>query len=227
MFERITVAETLEFFHSFSANPLSVEDVLETVKLTPKRDAWTMNLSGGQRQRLALATVLISQPELILLDEPTAGLDPQSRMDVWDVVNDLKRNQRTLLLTTHYMEEAEKLCDWIFIFGEGKIIAQGTPSDLMSRYGGGTVITLETEPTLPMEQLTALPGVVLATPTPLGWNLQVRSLQESLAPVVALASAKGVTLKKLTSSEPTLNDVFLALNPRAQAADPSERKSAA
>lgn len=227
MLDRITVRETLAFFYSFSENPLPIDHVLELVKLTSKRNAFTMNLSGGQRQRLALATVLIGAPELILLDEPTAGLDPNSRMDVWDVVSDLKRNQRTLLLTTHYMEEAERLCDWIFMFDAGKIIAQGTPSDLVSRYGGGSTIELQTEPMLPSDQLRSLPGVVSVAQTASSVRIAVRSLQESLSPIIALAHARGVTLKKVTTSEPDLNDAFLALTRRDTAELPDLRTSAA
>ena len=128
--DKLTVIETLSLFRSFYASGLAPSAAMDLVRLGDKRSARVRDLSGGQRQRLALACALIGSPELMFLDEPTTGLDPQARRQVWELVEDFKRNGRTILLTTHYMEEAERLCDRVAIMDHGHIIAHGTPASL-------------------------------------------------------------------------------------------------
>jgi ABC-2 type transport system ATP-binding protein len=138
--EKLTVTETLRLFRSFYRSGRAVDDVIAGVALQEKAKARVGTLSGGQKQRLAVACALVSDPELLFLDEPTTGLDPQSRRQVWDIVNEFKARGRTVLLTTHYMDEAERLCDEIAILDHGGIIAKGTPRDLIRSLGGDHVV---------------------------------------------------------------------------------------
>ena len=138
--EKLTVRETIELFASFYRQPRSTDEVLEQLQLTEKADSWVGKLSGGQRQRLAVATALVCNPKILFLDEPTTGLDPQSRRQLWDIIRVFQREGGTVLLTTHYMDEAERLCDRLAIVDHGQVIAEGSPSDLINRLGGNHVV---------------------------------------------------------------------------------------
>src|ERR1700678_3144330 len=138
--EKLTVRETVNLFASFYREPRDSKEVLEQLQLTEKADAWVGKLSGGQRQRLAVATALVCNPKILFLDEPTTGLDPQSRRQLWDIVREFQRAGGTVLLTTHYMDEAERLCDRLAIVDHGQIIAEGSPADLIARLGGHHVV---------------------------------------------------------------------------------------
>ena len=138
--EKLTVRETIDLFASFYREPRPTDEVMEQLQLTEKADAWVGKLSGGQRQRLAVATALVCNPKILFLDEPTTGLDPQSRRQLWDIIRVFQKNGGTALLTTHYMDEAEKLCDRLAIVDHGQIIAEGTPVDLINRLGGHHVV---------------------------------------------------------------------------------------
>src|SRR5437879_1153785 len=138
--EKLSVRETIELFASFYREPRSSDEVLEQLQLAEKADAWVGKLSGGQRQRLAVATALVGNPKILFLDEPTTGLDPQSRRQLWDVIRAFQQNGGTVLLTTHYMDEAERLCDRLAIIDHGQIIAEGSPADLINRLGGHHVV---------------------------------------------------------------------------------------
>lgn len=133
--EKLTVRETLELFRSFYERGRDVDSVIDLVQLEEKRNARVGTLSGGQKQRLAIACALVGDPELLFLDEPTTGLDPQSRRQLWSLIEEFKATGRTILLTTHYMDEAEKLCDRVAIVDHGHIIAQGTPHELIDSIG--------------------------------------------------------------------------------------------
>jgi ABC-2 type transport system ATP-binding protein len=141
--DKQSVEETLQLFRSFYARPRPLQALLDEVQLGEKRDAWVGKLSGGQKQRLALACALVGDPELLFLDEPTTGLDPQSRRQAWDLVSTYKDRGGTVLLTTHYMEEAERLCDRVAIVDHGRVVQQGTPRGLIERYVGTAEGTLE------------------------------------------------------------------------------------
>ncbi|MGD2217111.1 MAG: ABC transporter ATP-binding protein, partial [Gemmatimonadales bacterium] len=143
--EKLTVEETLRIFRSFFERGRSVDEVLKIVELEEKRSAWVSRLSGGQQQRLAVASALVSEPELLFLDEPTTGLDPQSRRQLWELVLKFKASGGTVLLTTHYMEEAERLCDRVAIVDNGRVIALGTPSELIARLGAEHVVEIALE----------------------------------------------------------------------------------
>ena len=158
--DRLAVGEILALFRSFFARGRSPEDVLRAVSLEEKRSAWYEKLSGGQKQRLAVACALVGDPELLFLDEPTTGLDPQSRLQLWDVIEQFKQDGRTVLITTHYMDEAERLCDRVGIVDHGKLIALGTPRELIASLGGQEVIEVTLAGgTLDEAAVGRLPGV--------------------------------------------------------------------
>src|ERR1700676_1805789 len=138
--ERLSVRETVELFASFYREPRPSADVLDQLQLTEKADSWVGKLSGGQRQRLAVATALVCNPKILFLDEPTTGLDPQSRRQLWEIVREFQRAGGTVLLTTHYMDEAERLCDRLAIVDHGQISADGSPGDFTERIGGHHVV---------------------------------------------------------------------------------------
>jgi ABC-2 type transport system ATP-binding protein len=138
--DKLTVEETLRLFGSFYARGRPAEEVMNEVALGEKRASWVVNLSGGQRQRLAVACALVGNPDLLFLDEPTTGLDPQSRRQLWDIIRDLQQRGRTILLTTHYMDEAERLCDRVAIMDQGRVIALGSPAELIRSLGGDHVV---------------------------------------------------------------------------------------
>jgi ABC-2 type transport system ATP-binding protein len=141
--EKLNVRETIELFASFYSEPRPAAEVLEELELAEKSDAWVGKLSGGQKQRLAVATALVGNPRILFLDEPTTGLDPQSRRQLWDIIRAFQKKGGTVLLTTHYMDEAERLCDRLAIVDHGEIIAEGTPSDLIDRLGGHHVVEFQ------------------------------------------------------------------------------------
>src|SRR5438270_13152400 len=138
--EKLTVRETVELFASFYRQPKSAAEVLGELELAEKSDAWVGKLSGGQRQRLAVATALVANPRILFLDEPTTGLDPQSRRQLWEIIREFQRRGGTVLLTTHYMDEAERLRDRLAIIDQGRLIAAGTPAELINRLGGQHVV---------------------------------------------------------------------------------------
>src|SRR5213075_1743148 len=141
--DKLTVEETLRVFRSFYAAGPKIEDVLELVSLTDKRRTWYAKLSGGQKQRLAVACALTGDPEILFLDEPTTGLDPQSRRQLWGLIERFKASGKTVLLTTHYMDEAQRLCDRVAIVDRGKVITQGTPRELIQSLGGTDVVEIK------------------------------------------------------------------------------------
>jgi ABC-2 type transport system ATP-binding protein len=162
MYKRYTVKETLELFASFYKNPDNPLDIIDRMNLKDKTNVQLKNLSGGQKQRVYLGACLINNPELIFLDEPTTGLDPQSRRSIWDLLNNLKSQHKSMILTTHYMEEAEKLADRIIIFDQGKIIAEGTLDQLISKHCDGQVITFSLAKNQQQILSDELPGILLS-----------------------------------------------------------------
>lgn len=211
-----TVAETLDLFRSFYGSGLSTEEAISLLQLEEKANDIAERLSGGQLQRLSLAVAIISNPELLFLDEPTTGLDPQARQSLWDVILALKARGTTLLLTTHYMAEAERLCDRIIVIDAGKIVAQGTPKALISALNRQRVLELDTDPPLAAELFGGLPGVVRQSYEGGQVRLVVEELAEALPSVTAFVLRSGARLTRLSTREPTLEDVFLSKTGRAR-----------
>ncbi|HEX6861590.1 MAG TPA: ABC transporter ATP-binding protein [Thermoanaerobaculia bacterium] len=212
--EKLTVAETIRLFRSFYHHGRDPEQVLAALALEEKRDARVGKLSGGQKQRLAVACALVGDPELLFLDEPTTGLDPQSRLQLWQQVTAFRAQGGTVLLTTHYMDEAERLCDRIAIVDHGKVIALGTPAELIRSLHAADVVELLSEPELPEEELRRLPGVSDVHRRGPNWALAVHSVTESVPPLLAAVEKAGARLTHLSTHRATLEDLFVSLTGR-------------
>lgn len=217
--EKATVRETLVLFASFYPGGRSVDEVLALVSLQEKADVRQASLSGGQRQRLAVATALLGRPELLFLDEPTTGLDPQSRRQLWEVVRTFRRDGGTVVLTTHYMDEAQQLCDRIAVVDHGKVIALGTPAELIRSLGAEHFIDLDVEPDalgtrVAAADLEALPGVQATRLSGEQAALTVASVHRALPAVLELLAARGIALRGLATRHATLEDVFVHLTGR-------------
>jgi ABC-2 type transport system ATP-binding protein len=208
--DKLTVEETLLLFRSFYRRGRDPEEVLETLSLGEKRRARVGKLSGGQKQRLAVACALVGEPEILFLNEPTTDLDPQSRRDLWSQVERFQAGGGTVLLTTHYMDEAERLCDRVAIVDHGKVIALGAPAELISQLHATSVVEFATEPALAREALTSLPGVAEVHADGDGWALGVRSLAETVPPLLGAVDAAGARLLTLATHRATLEDLFVA-----------------
>jgi ABC-2 type transport system ATP-binding protein len=220
--EKLMVEELLTLFRSFYRAPRPMADLLADVELEEKRRAWVGKLSGGQRQRLAIACALVGEPEVLFLDEPTTGLDPQSRRQVWGLVAGYRARGGTVVLTTHYMEEAERLCDRVAIVDHGKLVRVGSPSELIAALPGDHVIELELEKNtknnasvLTTDELGLVTFVKEAHLSAEGlWSLAVREPEHAVAAVLALLERKGCTLGRLGTRKASLEDVFVALTGR-------------
>ncbi len=214
--ERLTVRETVMLFRSFYDQGCSVDEVLDKVQLQEKRDAWVVKLSGGQRQRLAVACALVCTPEILFLDEPTTGLDPQSRRQLWDIVAGFRDGGGTVLLTTHYMEEAEHLCDRVAVIDHGQRIALGSPQQLIASLAAQDVVefVLEGDGQVDRVALEALPGVreVLADNGRV--RLTVQRVHQAVPALMDLLARSGARLAELATHRATLEDVFLSLTGR-------------
>jgi ABC-2 type transport system ATP-binding protein len=214
--EKLTVEETLRLFRSFFDKGRSVDEVLGIVELEEKRSAWVSRLSGGQQQRLAVACALVSEPELLFLDEPTTGLDPQSRRQLWKLVLGFKASGRTVLLTTHYMDEAQRLCDRVAIIDHGRVIALGTPSQLISRLGAEHVVEIALEQDDPGidESLARVAGVQAVRHEAEGIFLTVQEVHRTVPALLAALRERQAELSRLTTHHATLEDVFVSLTGR-------------
>jgi len=212
--EKLTVEETLTLFRSFYPHGLTVETALAQVGLEEKRSARVGTLSGGQKQRLALAVGLVGDPELLFLDEPTTGLDPVSRRGLWTIIEGLKGRGRTVVLTTHYMEEAAVLCDEIVIVDHGKVVARGTPEALVRSLGGDQLLEFVARPEIPPRALESVPGFSGRRQRGETVSLSVQALHEAVPALLRIADEHGSELVQLSTRAATLDDVFLALTGR-------------
>jgi ABC-2 type transport system ATP-binding protein len=216
--EKLTVEETVRLFRSFYARGRDVNEVIDVVQLGEKRGARVGKLSGGQKQRLALACAIVGDPELLFLDEPTTGLDPQSRRQLWDLIVELRASGRSVVLTTHYMDEAERLCDRVAIVDHGHVIALGTPRELIASLGAEHVVefTVVDAPagSLDAGSLRALDGVKAAHDHGGRWTLEVVQLARAVPALLAELSRRGLTLGELATHSATLEDVFVSLTGR-------------
>lgn len=214
--EKLKVEEAVRLFRSFYRRGRSVDEVLALVALEEKRTAWVGKLSGGQRQRLAVACALVCNPDLLFLDEPTTGLDPQSRRQLWGVVEEFRRRGGTVLLTTHYMEEAERLCDRVAVVDHGEIIALGSPRELIASLGAEHVVdfALEQGEAPPDDVLAALPGVEHVARDNGTTHLTVSRVHQAIPALMRLLTERGASLSELTTHHASLEDVFLNLTGR-------------
>jgi ABC-2 type transport system ATP-binding protein len=216
LYPKLTVEELLDLFRSFyGPRGRSTSELIERFDLGEKRTTQTRDLSGGQRQRLAVALALVNDPELIFLDEPTTGLDPAARRALWELVLDLKRQGRTILLTTHYLEEAEILCDRIAIMDHGRILEMGTTRELVDRHFKERAVRFDTIASLGDERLKAIDGVVSLAHENGEVVLYSRDVPATIAGVLDAADSVGAEPENLTIRRPTLEDVFLVLTGRA------------
>jgi len=212
--EKLTVAETVRLFQSFYRQGRPVEEVIGMVELREKRRARVGKLSSGQKQRLALACSLVCDPDLLFLDEPTTGLDPQARIKIWEVVEEFHQRGGTILLTTHYMEEATRLCDRVAIMDHGQVIALGTPNELVASLGADQVVEFHVQGALLQEPLLRLSGVKAAWKKNQGYFLTVTQIGEALPALLEEIARQGARLERLTTHQATLEDVFISLTGR-------------
>ena len=212
--EKITVRETAELFRSFFREGPSPAEAIALVQLEEKQDARVGALSGGQKQRLALACALVGNPALLFLDEPTTGLDPQARRQLWDLIQQFKRDGRTILLTTHYMDEAEQLCERVAIMDHGKVIALGTPRELIASIGVEHVVEVSVTTSVDMARLAAIPGIRDVRASEGAVLMQVTELHQAMPALLDELTRQGVTLTELRTHSATLEDVFVALTGR-------------
>jgi ABC-2 type transport system ATP-binding protein len=214
--EKLTVEETIRLFRSFFHKGLSVEESIAMAQLEEKRKSRVGGLSGGQKQRLAMACALVGDPELLFLDEPTTGLDPQARRNLWELVDKLKCAGRTIILTTHYMDEAERLCDRVAVMDHGRIIALGTPKELIASIGGEQIVEFAVGEGDPVDAaiLMQLPGVRSHRVDARLHQLSVMELHTSVPPIFAWLAAQGAHLTEFRTHSATLEDVFVSLTGR-------------
>ena len=211
--EKMKVSEAMELFASFYTRTVDAGGLLDRLQLREKRDTQYAKLSGGQKQRLALALALLNDPQVLFLDEPSAGLDPQARLEIHELVQALRREQRTILLTTHYIEEAEKLCDRVAIVDEGRIIAMGTPREIQERTLGYSTIELECASALSREALPAWPDADKAALDDRGNTLSVTTRKPArlVVEMVKWLDERGIELADIRIRRPSLEDAFIEL----------------
>jgi ABC-2 type transport system ATP-binding protein len=218
--EKLTVDETLRLFRSFFHHGIPVEESIRTAQLEEKRHSRVGTLSGGQKQRLAMACALVGDPELLFLDEPTTGLDPQARRHLWDLVEGLKQQGRTIILTTHYMDEAERLCDRVAIMDHGRIIALDSPGNLIASIGGEHIVEFAIagnesgNGVVDATLLTAIAGVQSHRVDAGVHQLSVCELHIAVPRIFAALTGQGLHLSEFRTHSATLEDVFVGLTGR-------------
>jgi ABC-2 type transport system ATP-binding protein len=212
--EKLTVLETIRLFRSFYSEGSEPSEVLRTVRLEEKADSRVKHLSGGQKQRLSLACAVVSSPDVLFLDEPTTGLDPQSRRQIWEVVGALRSRGGTVLLTTHYMEEAERLCDRVAVIDRGKVIAQGTPAELIASLGAEHVVEFRTDRDPDRAAIEALDGVRHVRAENGALSMTVKEVHRAIPALLAELRRQELDLTSLATHHATLEDVFVSLTGR-------------
>ncbi|HXG67366.1 MAG TPA: ABC transporter ATP-binding protein [Blastocatellia bacterium] len=212
--EKATVEETVRLFRSFYRRGRSMDAVIRAVELDEKRKSYVGKLSGGQKQRLAVACALVNDPDLLFLDEPTTGLDPQARLKLWEIVEHFRAGGGTILLTTHYMEEAARLCDRVAIMDHGKVIALGTPAELIASLGADQIVEFSVRGELQEMPLARLAGVRGARAQNGGYQLTVADIGAALPALLAEVQRQRAEIVTLTTHQATLEDVFVSLTGR-------------
>ncbi len=210
LIDQLTVRETFSFFSSFYQKNLPIEYLLELVSIEDKKNSFIKNLSGGQKQRVALGLALVNDPEIVFLDEPTTGLDPQARHNVWNIIEKLKEDGKTIFLTTHYMEEAERLADYVYIIDHGHIIAKGSPSSLISSMGQESVIEFKLSKNknlvLPFDNVKQKEDTYI---------IEVKDIPQAMERLFVWAREKSIEVSDISIRRPNLEDLFLELTGRS------------
>lgn len=212
--DKLRVMEALRLFSSFYKRGRKPEELLKRFGLEEKRQTFYHQLSGGQKQRLALAMALINDPQVLFFDEPTAGLDPQVRREIYDIIEELKRDKKTIVMTTHYIEEAERLCDRVAIIDHGKVIALGTPRELKAHSGGTTRIEVRLSKPESNGTMNSLEGVVDAREVDGAYVLHSQRPPQTIVSLVKQLEAQGNELVSLEIATPSLEDVFIEMTGR-------------
>jgi ABC-2 type transport system ATP-binding protein len=212
--DKLRTGEALELFAKFYRRRADTKRLLQRFQLEEKRDAFYSELSGGQKQRLALALALVNEPRVLFLDEPTAGLDPQVRREIYDIIEELKQEKKTILLTTHYIEEAERLCDRVAIVDHGKVIALGTPRELKQRSGGTTRIEVRLAQPVDDGAFSHLEGVSDSRESEGAYVLHSTHVPQTIVALVKYLEATSNELHSLEMAAPSLEDVFIELTGR-------------
>ncbi len=213
--DKLSVLETVTLFRSFYRDGMDPLEALRRVGLQAKADVWIKTLSGGQKQRVALATAIVGNPRLLFMDEPTTGLDPQSRRELWDILTQFQGNGGTILLTTHYMDEAERLCDRVAIVDQGRILALDSPANLISRLQGDHIIAFSVgDITFPTHNFAAIPGVANARIDDGHFCLSVAEPHVVIPQLLTTLESLNLPLGSLTTRQASLEDVFVSLTGR-------------
>ena len=215
LYPRLTVTELLDLFGSFFAHRVPTKQLIDAVDLGERANARSMDLSGGQQQRLSIALALVNDPDLVFLDEPTTGLDPQARRSLWDLVKGLQAKGKSVMLTTHYMEEAAELCDRVAIMDHGHILEMGTVPDLIGRRFKERAVFFDSNAKLPAERLGRLGGVTRAAQEDGQTVLYSKDVPATIGGLLAMADELSFEPRNLGIRQATLEDVFLDLTGRA------------
>ena len=213
-FDNLKVKETIDLFGTFYENSLESEGLIELVGLEGKDNSMVTDLSGGQHKRLSIALALINDPRVVFLDEPTTGLDPQARRRIWEIIEQLRDREKTVVLTTHYIEEAEYLCDRVAILDYGKIIAEGTPGELIDRYVSVSTISFRLNPPVDEEKVKEVVGVERVKARNGGYQVTTSVPQKTLIGIFTMAHEQGATANEVNMSRASLEDVFLEITGR-------------
>jgi len=212
--DKLKTFEAIKLFAGFYSRRRDPEELLKRFGLVEKRDTFYSKLSGGQKQRLALAMALVNNPRVLFFDEPTAGLDPQVRREIYDIIEELRREKKTIVITTHYIEEAERLCDRVAIVDHGKVIALGSPQELKNRSGDKTRIEVQLTRPEAIDTLRALDGVSECRDLNGGYALHTQRPPQAIVSLVKYLEAQGNELVSLNIATPSLEDVFIELTGR-------------
>lgn len=213
-FDNLKVREAVRLFSSFYPRTLDLDYLVELVDLKDKSDTMVSDLSGGQHKRLSIALALINDPRIVFLDEPTTGLDPQARRRIWEIIEQLSVKEKTVIITTHYIEEAEYLCDRVAVMDRGRIIALGTPDELIDEYVSKSIISVRIRPEVEEEVLRGVTGVESVRRRAGEYEVSTATPQETLIGLFSMAHDQGVNADEINMKRATLEDVFLKITGR-------------